>query len=59
MKDPVPVSFETYLNEQPPELQDEIIEDCQNAITLQYFDKNIKQNFITQDKNRCYTLSTS
>lgn len=45
MKDPVPASFEAYLNDQPPELQDEIIEDCQNAITLQYFDKNNKDAF--------------
>lgn len=45
MKDPVPTSFSGYLNSQAPEEEDELIEDCQNAISLQYFDKNNKDVF--------------
>lgn len=45
MEDPVPESFNAYLCNQVPEDEDEVIEDCRNAITLQYFDKNNKEPF--------------
>ena len=45
MKDPVPESFGGYLSNQVPEDEEEVIEDCRNAITLQYFDKNNKEPF--------------
>lgn len=45
MKDPVPTSFNGYLDSQEPEEEDELIEDCRNAISLQYLDKNNKDVF--------------
>ena len=45
MKDPVPTSFTSYLDGQAPEEEDELIEDCRNAISLQYLDKNNKDVF--------------
>ena len=45
MKDPVPTSFTSYLDSQAPEEEDELIEDCRNAISLQYLDKNNKDVF--------------
>lgn len=45
MKDPVPESFNSYLQNQVPEDEEEVVEDCRNAITLQYFDKNNKEPF--------------
>lgn len=45
MRDPVPTSFGSYLDRQVPEEEDELIEDCRNAISLQYLDKNNKDVF--------------
>lgn len=57
----VPRSFVRMYNSLPPESADEILDDCQNALALQLFDKNAKDAFwalfdciveaITKNKN--------
>lgn len=45
IKDPVPTSFSSYLNEQVPEDDEEIVENCRHDIARQYFDKSNKEVF--------------
>lgn len=41
----IPRSFIPIYSDYPPESADEMLEDCQNAVALQLFDKNSKDSF--------------
>lgn len=45
MKSGSPSSFNEYLHSMPPEDEDVILENCQQHINLQFFDKNSKEAF--------------